>query len=429
MKRRDFLKLSSATAVAISVGITACNDKRTFVRNEVPDKQRIRIGLIGVGSRGSGILSVLQNVPEFKVVALCDSLNFRLEAARSKVPNSVQTFNNYQDLLSIKGLDAVIIATPLHEHHRMVMDALDANLNIMCEKALAYNIEQSIAIKEEAQHRSKVFQISYQYQLNPVFKTIKNIINQGYLGKVSRIEATWDRNADWRRPLPQASIVPELRPEEIDRHINWRMYKAYSGGLNAELGSHQYNMIDNLLGAHPIRVMGTGGIDYWQDGRETFDNVHMLFDYPEGVKVGFHSGTSNKYEGYQLKIYGKKATIVAHNMASAFIYPEGDEVEKSWEDEIDSVSGASIKIIDKEKKRNIKPGKEHDIVYPSEDFGYNATWLLYKNFASAIRGEEELLLGLKDGYQSAISVHLANKAVREGKIVNWLPEYNFNIKD
>lgn len=424
MERRDFLKLSSAATVAAGIGLAACSHKKRFERVDVPDKERLKLGIIGVGSRGGGILRVLQKVPEFKVVAICDIFDFRLETAKKKVANDLKTFKNYEELLSMKGLDAVIIATPLHKHYEIVMAALDCNIHILCEKALAYDFEQSIAIKNKARQSSKLFQISYQYQLNPIFQTIKELINKGYTGKITRIEATWDRNADWRRPLPDASVVSEVGRDELERHINWRMYKEFSGGLNAELGSHQYNMIDNLLGAHPTRVMGTGGIDYWKDGRETFDNVHMLFDYPGGVKAGFHSGTTNKYEGYQLKLYGKKATIVSHNMASAFIYPEDESMEKDWKEEIDSVSGASIKIIDNDKKRNIKPKDNKDIVYPTNDFGFNATWLLYKNFSAAIKGEEELLLGLKDGYQSAIAVHMANQAVRNSEIVEWLPEYD-----
>ncbi len=410
--------------MAAGIGLAACSHKKQFKLTDIPDKERLKLGVIGVGSRGSGILGVLQNVLEFKVVAICDIFDFRLEAAKKKVGNEIKTFKNYEDLLSLRGLDAVIIATPLHEHYRIVMAALDSNVHVLCEKALAYDIQQSIAIKKKAQKSSKLFQISYQYQLNPIFKTIKELIHKGYTGKITRIEATWDRNADWRRPLPDASVVHEMGRDELERHINWRMYKDYSGGLNAELGSHQYNMIDNLLGTHPTRVMGTGGIDYWKDGRETFDNIHMLFDYPGGVKVGFHSGTTNKYEGYQLKLYGKKATIVSHNMASAFIYPEDESMEKDWKKEVDSVTGASIKIVDNDKKRYIKPLNSKDIIYPSDNFGYNATWLLYKNFAAAIKGEEELLLGLKDGYQSAISVHMANQAVRNGEIVQWLPEYD-----
>ena len=81
-------------------------------------------------------------------------------------------------------------------------------------------------------------------------------------------------------------------------------------------------------------------------------------------------------------------------------------------------------FIDKDKKRTIEPSDKGEIVYPTDNFFYNTTWLLYKNFAASIKGKEKLLLGLEEGYQSAISVHLANMAVRNGQVAEWKDEYS-----
>ncbi|MEM9340391.1 MAG: Gfo/Idh/MocA family oxidoreductase [Bacteroidota bacterium] len=413
--RRKFLKLTATSAAAVSIGLKACNSQKEFVLADVPEVDRLSIGLIGTGIRGQNIIQAINYVPEIKLVAMCDLLEFRLEAALQIVNYSVTSYTDYQKLLAHEGLDAVIIATPLHQHFPMVMAAFDANLHILCEKALAHTIEQCQKIKVKGDQYSKVFQVSYQYQLNPVFEAIKNLLDQGYLGKITRIESSWDRHGDWRRKVPSP---------ELEKQINWRMYKEYSGGLIAELGSHQFNMVDNLLGAHPERVIGTGGIDYWNDGRTTLDNVHTLFDYPGGVKVGFHAGTTNKYEGYQMKFYGDKATVVSYGMNEAEIYPEGDQIEEEWSSSIDGVTGASIKIIGDTKNRAVTPKEDDNMVYPTTNHNFNMTWKLYKNFAAAIKGKEELLLGLKDAYQSAISVHMANEAVRNGKVVTWKPEFD-----
>lgn len=414
--RRDFLKLTTTTAAALGLGLVACNRQEKFKLETVADTDRVKIGLIGAGTRGKGILKAIEFVPEIKVVAMCDLLDFQIAKAKESISNDVEVYKDFNKLLAHKGLDAVIIATPLHEHYRMVMAAFDANVHILCEKALAHTIEQCQEIKRRGDKSDKLFQVSYQYQLNPVFNAIKNIIDEGYCGTITRIEATWDRNGDWRRKVPSP---------ELERLINWRMYKEYSGGLMAELASHELNMIDNLLGGHPTKVVGTGGIDYWKDGRETFDNVHALFDYPNGVKVGFHSGTTNSHEGYQIKFYGDKATIVSYGMKKAEIYPQGKRVDEKWKDSVDSVTGASIKIMGKkDDKRTINAVKEDDIICPTDNDYFNVTWRLYKNFAAAIKGKEKLLLGLKDGYQSAIAVHMANDAIRNEKVVRWLPEYD-----
>jgi predicted dehydrogenase len=380
----------------------------------VTENERIKMGIIGLGDRGSSIIQVLNQIPEIKTIACCDILDFRLEEGLKKIEDKAIPYTDYRKLLENKDLDAVIISTPLHEHHRMVIDALDADLHIMCEKTLAHNIEQSIAIKTRADQSSKLFQISYQYQLNPVFNAIKEIIQEGYCGKISRVDAAWHRNHNWRREVPSP---------ELERQINWRMYKEYSGGLMAELGSHQLNMIDNIIGDHPIKVVGTGGIDYWKDGRETFDNVHAIFDYPSGVKASFSSNLANAYEGFNMKFYGDKGTIVSNSMEEAFLYPEKDE-DKKWIEDVDGITGASIKLIDKNKRRSIEPTESDINQYPFDNNYMNTTWLLYKNFIAAIKGTEDLQLGLKAGYQSSISVHLANMAIREDQVIHWLPEYN-----
>lgn len=413
MERREFLIKSSIITAGIGVGIVGCS-KDKVAPIVLPDAERIKIGIIGLGDRGSTIIDVLNHSPEFKVIACCDILDFRLTKGAKAINEKVTEYSDYRKMLENEDLEAVIISAPLHEHYRMVMDALDADIHVMCEKVMAYNIEQSKAMKLKAEQSSKLFQVAYQYQLNPTFKAIKDIINNGYLGKITRIDAHWHRNSNWRRVVPEPTL---------EKQINWRMYKEFSGGLMAELGSHHLNMIDNIVGAHPIKVVGTGGIDYWQDGREIYDNVYALFDYPNGVKASFSSLLSNKFEDQTIKFYGDKATIVSNKMNEAYIYPEADAA-KEWDERIDGMTSASIKIIDEDQKRNITPKQNENDNYPFEDNYRNTTWLLYKNFSGAIKGKEKLQLGLADGYQSSISVHLANKAIREESVQKWLPEYD-----
>lgn len=416
MERREFISKSTIGTLGLGLGLSMVSCKKEPVPVIVPDGERIRIGIIGMGDRGSAIIRVLNELPVFKVIACCDILDFRLKKGKENIKGDPISYVDYQEMLKNTELEAVIISAPLHEHYRMAMDALDAGIHIMCEKALAHNIEQSQAIKKKADLSSKLFQISYQYQLNPTFKAIKDIIQSGHCGKITRIEAKWHRNSNWRRNVPSP---------ELERQINWRMYREYSGGLMAELGSHHMNMIDNIIGAHPVKVVGTGDINYWKDGREVFDNIYTLFDYPNGVKASFSSILANKYEDQTIKFFGDKATIITNQMDGGFIIPEG-EVEKGWGEGVDGVSGASITIVNRkeDQRRKITPVVDDEEYCPFEDNYFKTTWLLYKNFAAAIKGDEELVLGLKDGYQSSISVHMANMAMQEERTVRWLPEYD-----
>jgi len=121
----------------------------------------------------------------------------------------------------------------------------------------------------------------------------------------------------------------------LERAVNWRMYREYSGGLVAELCSHQIDFVNWVLGEVPDKVMGVGGIDYWKDGRETFDNVHLIYSYPNGVKASFTCLTSNALDDYKIKVMGDKGTIIL-DYQKAWFYPEGN-----YEREIGNVDGVS----------------------------------------------------------------------------------------
>jgi len=88
------------------------------------------------------------------------------------------------------------------------------------------------------------------------------------------------------------------------------MYREYSCGLMAELGSHQLDVANWVLGARPIKVAGFGGIDYWKDGRETYDNVHLVYEYPDGVRMLYSSIATNAHFGSSEQIMGDKGTVV-----------------------------------------------------------------------------------------------------------------------
>jgi predicted dehydrogenase len=98
-------------------------------------------------------------------------------------------------------------------------------------------------------------------------------IREGEIGRVMHVYGYWHRNTNWRRPVPDP---------KFERLINWRMYKEYSGGLAAELGSHQIDVANWVFGALPETVIGSGGIDYWKDGREVDDNIQVVYLVPRG---------------------------------------------------------------------------------------------------------------------------------------------------
>ena len=110
----------------------------------------------------------------------------------------------------------------------------------------------------------KIFQTGHQYHSSRMYSALVNLIKDGKVGKITSIESQWNRNGDWRKPVPD---------QKLEHQINWRMYREYSYGLLAELSSHQIDFANWIIKRNTQKNIGFGGIDYWKDGRETYDNI------------------------------------------------------------------------------------------------------------------------------------------------------------
>lgn len=326
MKRREFIVKSGLSSMAVVAGTSALYG----VSGHFGANNQINIGVIGTGDRGGGLITLLNQIKGINVAACCDTLPMRLEEGLSKTETKVKAYMDYRKLLDDKDIDAVLVATPFNTHSKIAIDALDAGKHVYCEKTMAKGYAGIDALVKKVSITSTVFQTGHQYHSSRLYSHIVNLIKDGEIGKVISFECQWNRNGNWRRPVPDPAL---------ERAINWRMYREYSGGLTAELCSHQIDFVQWVLGENPKKIMGIGGVDYWKDGRETFDNIHLIYEYPSGVKATFRCLTSNALDDYQIKVHGDKATIIL-DYRKAWIY-----FEKGYEKElgdVDGVSGATM---------------------------------------------------------------------------------------
>ncbi len=326
MKRRYFVKKSvlGTTAMAVSTQILG----NGLLKKDPNDT--INLGVIGTGDRGSGLISVMNEVEGLQVVACCDTLDFRLAKALAKTNGTAKGYTDYRKLLDQKDIDAVLIAVPFYLHEEVALAAMEADRHIYCEKTLAKGYDGVQTLLTKAQGFNKIFQTGHQYHSSRLYTHAIDLIKDGKVGKVTAVNCQWNRNGDWRRQVPEPSL---------ERAINWRMYREFSGGLTAELCSHQLDFVNWMTQAMPESAIGTGGIDYWKDGRETFDNVHLIYTYPNGVRAKFTCLTSNAMDDYKIKVHGDEGTLIL-DYNKAWFYPE-----KSYEKElgeVDGVSGATV---------------------------------------------------------------------------------------
>jgi predicted dehydrogenase len=365
--RRDFLKTAGATAgVAIAAGYSPFS----YAQNE-----KLRVACIGTGGQGGfHIRHGLNDTKEIEIVAVCDVYKPHLEAAYNAAGGGdIKMYQDYRKLLDELDFDAAVIATPLHVHFPVAMDCLDAGKPVFCEKTLCYNIEECRALVKKCHETGLLFQVGHQRRYNPeynkaVWLARGSEVGPSTIGRINLLNAEWNRNNDWRRPVDHSYELSEeekLWIKDIDRHINWRLYKDYSFGLITELLTHQLDVFNWFMGGMPKRVAGFGGIDYWRDGRDVFDNIKLIYEYdvsrdqggfamvpprnehqrvsqinrPYSVRATYTSGCANAKDDYFEEIRGDRGTLRTTEMAGCHFFAE-PAAKEDWNEREDAASVA-----------------------------------------------------------------------------------------
>lgn len=298
VNRRDFLKTFSLIAGS-SVIMGSMPWLQGLNAQETSDRT-VRIGMIGMGSRGMYLYLMLKDIPNMEIVGVCDNYEPHLSRAIGTVGPQATGYFNYQEMLEKEQLDAVVIATPLHQHVGPAVDSLNAGLHVFCEKSMARTIEDCNEMVKTHQNTGKILYVGHQRMFNIKYHQAYKMIKEGKLGDITQIRAYWHRNNDWRRPVPSP---------ELERKINWRMYHDYSCGLMTELASHHIQVANQIYDQYPEYVWGSGSINHWKDGREVYDNVNLVYKYPNNSHLVYDSLISNKHYGLEVQVQGPKGTM------------------------------------------------------------------------------------------------------------------------
>ncbi len=303
MERRDFLSTTSAAAAAGAglLILNACTEEDAGDTRQGSSGAPIRLGIIGAGSRGKYMMRQFLRVPGVSVNAVCDVYEPRFDEAREITGESTPAYSDLRAMLDAESdLDGVIIASPLSYHAEHIIASLEAGMHVYGEKSMAFTVEECNAIVQAVRASGKKYQIGLQYHYAAWYRQALRRIQEGEIGQVSHVYAYWHRNYNWRRPVPEPSL---------ERLINWRLYEEYSHGLVAELGAHHIDTANWVFGETPTSVVGNGAITFYNDGRETLDNVQAIYSYPSGGTLVFSSIIGNHKQGCQVVIYGTGGTI------------------------------------------------------------------------------------------------------------------------
>lgn len=284
LTRRDAVKIAGVAAAAAAVSTV----QGPFIQKIKAANDQVTYAMIGTGGRGSYLLKHLTKIDNGRCVAVCDIDNDAVNKAPQIIGTNPRKYKDYREVLSQKDVDAVLIAVPLYVHFPITRDSLLAGKHTFCEKSLVFKPEEVHALRALAQERNKqVLQVGLQRRYSKFYQTVRQMIDKGMLGNVTHVHGMWHRNPGWA-----------MKPGGKSNPKNWRLFKEYSGGLTAELASHQIDIADWMFGATPEFVIGLGGIDTWKDGRDVFDNIQLIYSYPRGRKMVYSSITTNAHLPY-----------------------------------------------------------------------------------------------------------------------------------
>lgn len=412
--------IQGMSAIAGSTALNGLTPWVSLLKAEVPEtvaaNEKVNIAVLGPGSRGTYLMRHMLTIPTINIVALCDDYPPNLQRAMKMTAGKAKGYVDYRKMLEQKDIDGVVIATPLHLHAQMCLDCFDAGTHVFCEKALTKTVEEALTLQKAQKENGLILQTGHQRMFDIRYLKAFEDIKAGRLGKITQIRGYWHRNNSWRRHVPKP---------DLERKINWRLYREYSRGLMTELASHHLQVANWFLEATPVNVRGSGSINYWKDGREVYDNVNLVYEYPNGVHMVYDSLTSNKHYGLEIQIMGDKGTLEM-------------ELGKFYTENPPAPSGIHQLINDIEHRIFDPLPLGGASWVPETASKYEGEWIVDKRpkdipsagrleleaFAESIRKNKPIPGMLEHGVDAAVASILGDEAMIRNEIIDFAKETN-----
>lgn len=322
MNRRSFVEKASLG----TMGVVS-----TFHIPSILQGKPLNIGLIGCGWYGLVIAKAALKVGGVKITAVCDIDTAHLKSGADEIESlqgsRPKEFKNYQDLLDLKGLEAVFIGTPPHWHALQFIAACEKGLDIYCEKPLAYDVKEGEAMVRAAESAGNIVQIGFQRRQSDTFKKTKELLEGGKIGKIHQIGAQIHYNPvlkDHRVQDPPPSLdweawcgpAPKLDYRPSIGHMAWRLEKEYGNGHLVDWGIHHIDIIRMIMGfGMPTAIDAEGGLLKLDGKITTPDTLQATFQFDQCQVMWEHrlwgTGDLNPQFNNGIFFYGENGTLFA----------------------------------------------------------------------------------------------------------------------
>lgn len=337
ISRRDFLKFSAigaAGALLVPTGLSAATSTKSS-KSKSSANDSINIGFIGLGQQAMHLLNGFITIEGVRVVAGCDVYDIKRARFEKRVKDyytnkgekkcTVDLYEDYQELLARPDIDAVVIATPDHQHALIAIAACKAGKDVYLEKPLTLTIYEGQQLRKAVRKYNRILQVGSQQRSDAEFIHAANLCREGELGKINLIKVhvggsptpytlpkqevpaglNWDK---WLGPLSEEfyynsdlNPIITLEPEQNEQLWGaWRWYKGMGGGLMTDWGAHMFDIAQWAMGKD-----GNGGpVEIIPAGYSYYD--HLTYKYDNGTTV-----TEQEFDGAKqgVKIYGDNGWI------------------------------------------------------------------------------------------------------------------------
>jgi predicted dehydrogenase len=399
--RREFVQVTAAATAA-----TVLRAKGVMGANE-----RVNVGLIGCGGRGSAVWQRFLKQPEVNPVAVCDVYEPFLKRAAGK--SSTAAVKDFRRLLDRKDIDAVIIATPDHWHAIQTVMACEAGKDVYCEKPLSLTVREGRLMLDAARKHNRVVQTGSQQRSGAHYAKAVKLMQDGGIGPIHKITASFTRNVipgfvarelktgltpdlDWEMWLGPAPLVP-FDPYRCIYHFRW--FWNYSGGQMTNFGAHDLDIARWALGATaPAAVAAFGGRYEMKDGGETPDVQEVIYNFPD-ASLGGGKGCVVTWTGREIGS-SPGGPLVFHGTKGALSLSRGGftVAPETWRGEAQSNQPAMEAMKE--------PRSEMEIAH-------------VRNFLDCVKSRGRPVADVEEGHRTATMCHLGNIATRLGRGLRW----------
>lgn len=429
--RREFLRHSTAATAGMTLGLNLVG--APGMRSVRGANEKIRVGFIGVGNRGTQLLHGFMAQDDVDIVALCDVYEPYLsrthadigkgilDSIGSRAPKMGETFSGqvakYKDfrrVLDRKDIDAVVIATPDHWHAVQTIMACQAGKDVYVEKPLSVTVHEGRKMVEAADKYNRVVQVGLHRRSSQMYAELATKVQAGTIGKVTvartyRVsnmspagigrypdktppkELDWDM---WLGPRP-------MRPYKENLVLyKFRWWQSYSSQI-ANWGVHYCDAIRWLLNEEaPISISAHGGRFAVDDDRTVPDTMEVIFELPSGVLLVFGQYEANgisPLQGNEIELRGTLGNLCSGGRGYEIVPSPGGQFQSG------------------------RPRIEAEAKEVSEG-GTSLTVQHVRNFVDCVKTRNRTHCDIETGHRSTSFALLANIALATKSRIDWDPK-------